>query len=774
MPPTPDSIKPVKHEKKLVSPTVKNKPLISAKTLDTPKIPTQDIKTSASSKTDRLARRMSSRQDLNVMPTKDVTKPSKDTIAKLREKSPKKRKNRSRLRSKKTSTTPSRLQSSPAIQESGSETESIKKTVPKSERRSIEEKPRRYLSSSEFDSQASYNDSGSDAISVAESKITKYSLDNNTMMDSVQNSKAVKPNSAITKGDMSVERPQLSIHQSLPEEDFVSPELDAQSRQPDTEELDDVSPRAVIEEELDEKSVTKDSDNKEVTSNKDDLISLAGTPTTPIDDIQGHSQNAETDISVTTDNKPNDVPTFTEPLAASQDADGSLTSPTIRNNDPARKTGCSPASIDLHAPPTCGDETDTASNPETSSYRSSNEAERSLHSNIVLCSPSSEPAIPVTKPTKSFKKMLAKKRAKKAAMAASLVSGSDIASENLSPTVSTKTVSRTTSPMRAESSYFREVDFSNAASDATSKTIQDTKVTTQSEKADDNDKTVSPSTASQEDLPTVSDFISNMPAPDPSEADISELDVLIDETNRATKRDRSMISGAPSETNLLSYIDFPISPTTFTAQTPTTILRKYTDLAQGLVGCKVSGAGAIIDNQDRIMGRATGDLPSMYGMPISENGGVFSMSGQLAGYVTENYTIASPVPDEKDTNNTEDLVADKQVREIIARVGVDKSGNLVDDSGRVVGKVAGDFSTGNFTPTSTSSSSPAEESSTEPNSAEKEGTADASPPKIQLTAAKEDEGNPDVYLDVKSTRDGIQISIRIPSGFMKPQETASK
>lgn len=134
-------------------------------------------------------------------------------------------------------------------------------------------------------------------------------------------------------------------------------------------------------------------------------------------------------------------------------------------------------------------------------------------------------------------------------------------------------------------------------------------------------------------------------------------------------------------------------------------------LAQGLVGKYVDEFGNILDWDGTVLGRVEGDLPSMVGRPVSESGEILDEEGEVAGHVSENYARPALKPLENGLK-------------------VDDDGNIYSQDGEVVGKL--------------NDKSPATRSDPKP--------APAPSPS-------------DIYLDVKSTHDGIQLIIKIPTVF---------
>ncbi|PON27008.1 hypothetical protein TGAM01_v203957 [Trichoderma gamsii] len=156
------------------------------------------------------------------------------------------------------------------------------------------------------------------------------------------------------------------------------------------------------------------------------------------------------------------------------------------------------------------------------------------------------------------------------------------------------------------------------------------------------------------------------------------------------------------------------------------------ELAQGLVGRFVDEFGNILDWDGTVLGSVEGDLPSMVGRPVSESGEILDNAGEVVGYVSENHTRP-------------------KLKDLEGGLRIDGDGNIYNKQGKVVGKM-------------NPSTEEGEGSGQQPAHNESEGT------KSQDNAGKAKEDTPgpsDVYLDVKSTHDGIQLIIRIPTVFRK-------
>ncbi|KAI1112275.1 hypothetical protein F5Y14DRAFT_422690 [Nemania sp. NC0429] len=167
-------------------------------------------------------------------------------------------------------------------------------------------------------------------------------------------------------------------------------------------------------------------------------------------------------------------------------------------------------------------------------------------------------------------------------------------------------------------------------------------------------------------------------------------------------------------------------------------------LAQGLAGHVIDDVGNIIDESGEVLGHATGDLPAMVGKNVSDEGEVYGDGGEIIGYVSENF-INPPSPTE--------IPGD-----VLGGLRVDHKGNILDSRGNIIGKF--------YEPPERNSSSPkpsAKPATPKVDSHEEEPREERKP-KVNAHTG----GSPsDLFLDVKSTTDGIQLTIRIPTTFSR-------
>ncbi|KAL2684579.1 hypothetical protein Neosp_005657 [[Neocosmospora] mangrovei] len=157
------------------------------------------------------------------------------------------------------------------------------------------------------------------------------------------------------------------------------------------------------------------------------------------------------------------------------------------------------------------------------------------------------------------------------------------------------------------------------------------------------------------------------------------------------------------------------------------------ELAVGLEGKYVDEFGNILDWDGTVLGRVEGDLPSMVGRPVSASGEILDTDGEVAGRVCENYIKPKLEP-------------------LSSGLRVDSEGNIYDEEGNVVGKL-------NNKPKDDSSNQTKEQQQQDRPQRQQDGKVNI--PKPPVVAPRPDE----LYLDVKSTFDGIQLIIKIPTVF---------
>lgn len=208
-----------------------------------------------------------------------------------------------------------------------------------------------------------------------------------------------------------------------------------------------------------------------------------------------------------------------------------------------------------------------------------------------------------------------------------------------------------------------------------------------------------------------------------------------------------------------------------------------------LVGMTIDEWGDIVDDKGEVLGRVEGDLPSMIGRQVSNaRGDVLGDDGGLLGYVAEIGPGKGHPEPPKQAVPTWSL---EDVEKAMAAAGkgpgglrVDPFGNILDAEGNSVGSFHDNVSgfgrkSGAFPESAPISDAEDSRSQSRPDSRPKqpkakpaprsekpEGTATERRDKAQRQRKEENPLNPsDIFLDVKSTTEGIQLTIRIPTVF---------
>ncbi|KAK1580690.1 uncharacterized protein LY79DRAFT_520324 [Colletotrichum navitas] len=175
-------------------------------------------------------------------------------------------------------------------------------------------------------------------------------------------------------------------------------------------------------------------------------------------------------------------------------------------------------------------------------------------------------------------------------------------------------------------------------------------------------------------------------------------------------------------------------------------------LAQGLDGKYVDEFGNILDWNGQVLGRVEGDLPSMIGRPVAVTGEIFSEDGEVVGYVAENDTIPPAPPSPKPIEGMGDGLK------------VDHMGNILDKNNNVVGHFDGAPLAKSLQQTGQTGKS-GQSSGARPGHVPDTRT---SCPQCTAHQAKPSSTTPspsEIFMDVKSTNDGIQLIIKIPTVF---------
>jgi len=191
-----------------------------------------------------------------------------------------------------------------------------------------------------------------------------------------------------------------------------------------------------------------------------------------------------------------------------------------------------------------------------------------------------------------------------------------------------------------------------------------------------------------------------------------------------------------------------------------------------LVGKKVDEYGDVVDDDGKVLGRVAGDLPSMVGRAVlNQRGDVLGDDGELLGYVAEVESEKQrqrpgvnghPTPEGSEA--TDDDSATQSMDEYMAKnrgaFRIDQRGNILDDDGNVVGSFH-DFN--RMGPKPDKGPRP-EDAGRAPSPRNESKPSREARPNAQ-SHRKENESPSDIFLDVKSTTEGIQLTIRIPTVF---------
>lgn len=206
----------------------------------------------------------------------------------------------------------------------------------------------------------------------------------------------------------------------------------------------------------------------------------------------------------------------------------------------------------------------------------------------------------------------------------------------------------------------------------------------------------------------------------------------------AAMQDEKSQRPSTNGTSEANHIEIPkITPLSSQTESPES-------LAQGLQGKIVDEFGNILGDDGTVHGRVEGDLPSMIGRCIQNNGNVLTKEGEVCGYVSEN------------------LIRPPPMQEAGYGLKLDAEGNIYDMNGAVVGKMKAP--NGHGANGSETTNEPNQDSNKKRKASESlPSTAHPGIPQTGPAAPSPDE----IYLDVKSTHDGIQIIIKIPTVFNK-------
>jgi len=151
-------------------------------------------------------------------------------------------------------------------------------------------------------------------------------------------------------------------------------------------------------------------------------------------------------------------------------------------------------------------------------------------------------------------------------------------------------------------------------------------------------------------------------------------------------------------------------------------------VAYGLIGMAIDYNGDILDSSRKSCGKASGDITEMIGQKIDEDGLIRSTAGEVVGQVAQNYGLE------------EALAAMMEAQKRTMGEGSGRGGNSRPFDG--------------------------DRKSNGTNGSEKK--SQELPNIWQGTVGEGAPGN-DIHLNVQSTKEGISMSIRIPTMFMKEQ-----
>ncbi|GAO16797.1 hypothetical protein UVI_02053380 [Ustilaginoidea virens] len=174
-----------------------------------------------------------------------------------------------------------------------------------------------------------------------------------------------------------------------------------------------------------------------------------------------------------------------------------------------------------------------------------------------------------------------------------------------------------------------------------------------------------------------------------------------------------------------------------------------------LEGKCVDEFGNILDWDGTVLGRAEGDLPSMVGRPVAKGGSILDAAGDLAGRVAE---VLPPALTPEGESGRKKLKRDHR-------------GNIYDQFGNVVGRMRTNSGGGS----KATGVDDGDRGDSGFSSRGETGATGARPEGADETAALDPlpatPSPSEIYLDVKSTHDGIQLVIKIPTVFNGRHET---
>lgn len=171
------------------------------------------------------------------------------------------------------------------------------------------------------------------------------------------------------------------------------------------------------------------------------------------------------------------------------------------------------------------------------------------------------------------------------------------------------------------------------------------------------------------------------------------------------------------------------------------------ELAEGLEDKYVDEFGNILDWDGEVLGRVEGDLPLMIGRPVSATGEVMTEEGEVVGYVVENDALEPPPP------------PPQPIHGMGEGLKVDHLGNIINADNKVVGHfnsemLGKDVEIGGPRPKGKPDG---------PHRGPHNCSCGGGPPLGPKPTAAPSPS--EIYLDVKSTNDGVQLIIKIPTVF---------
>ncbi|PFH55726.1 hypothetical protein XA68_17724 [Ophiocordyceps unilateralis] len=169
---------------------------------------------------------------------------------------------------------------------------------------------------------------------------------------------------------------------------------------------------------------------------------------------------------------------------------------------------------------------------------------------------------------------------------------------------------------------------------------------------------------------------------------------------------------------------------------PTPPIPEPQQAVRGLEGGIVDELGNVVNRQGAVIGRVQGDLPAMVGRPVVAGGCILDVHGRPAGYVQESF------------------VGNR--RRLGSGLCVDDTGTIYDADGQPVGTL--------------NLKQAASPSGPGPGLGSTSETASAGPGPGSASAGSKARPQhapspSEVCLDIKSTHDGIQLIIKIPTVF---------